>query len=174
MYMASRLHNRVAFGIAAVLALAAGIGLAIFDRTPADTTALLALSLPDASGQPQPMAQWRGKVLVVNFWATWCAPCREEMPDFVRAQNEYGAKGLQIVGIAVDNADKVQQFSKELGLNYPALIGGYGAMDLSREMGNSLVALPFTLVLDRQGKLAYTHLGPVKADKFRDVITKLL
>jgi thiol-disulfide isomerase/thioredoxin len=172
--MAPRLRNRIAFGITAVLALAAGIGLAIFDRTPADTTALLALSLPDASGQPQPMAQWRGKVLVVNFWATWCAPCREEMPDFVRAQKEYGAKGLQIVGIAVDNADKVQQFSKELGLNYPALIGGYGAMDLSREMGNNLVALPFTLVLDRQGKLAYTHLGPVKADKFRDVIIKLL
>lgn len=96
------------------------------------------------------------------------------MPDFVRAQNEYGAKGLQVVGIAVDNADKVQQFSQELRLNYPALIGGYGAMDLSRELGNTLVALPFTLVLDRQGKLAYTHLGPVKADQFRDVISKLL
>jgi thiol-disulfide isomerase/thioredoxin len=172
--MAPRLRNRVVFGIAAALALAAGIGWAVFDRTPADTNALLALSLPDPAGQLQPMAQWRGKVLVVNFWATWCAPCREEMPQFVRAQNEYGAKGLQIVGIAVDNADKVQQFAKELGLNYPALIGGYGAMDLSREMGNSLVALPFTLVLDRQGKLAYTHLGPVKADKFRDVIAQLL
>jgi thiol-disulfide isomerase/thioredoxin len=172
--MAPRLRNRVVFGIAAALALAAGIGLAVFDRTPADTTALLALSLPDPGGQLQPMAQWRGKVLVINFWATWCAPCREEMPDFVRAQNEYGAKGLQIVGIAVDNAGNVQQFAKELGLNYPALIGGYGAMDLSRQLGNSLVALPFTLVLDRQGRLAYTHLGPVKADQFRDVIAKLL
>jgi thiol-disulfide isomerase/thioredoxin len=172
--MAPQLRNRLAFGTAAVLALAAGIGLALFDRTPADTTALLALSLPDSAGHPQPLAQWHGKVLVVNFWATWCAPCREEMPDLVRAQNEYGAKGLQIVGIAVDNADKVQQFAKEIGLNYPALIGGYGAMDLSKDLGNSLVALPFTLILDRQGKVAYTHLGPVKPDKFRDVITKLL
>jgi peroxiredoxin len=68
----------------------------------------------------------------------------------------------------------VQQFAKEIGLNYPALIGGYGAMDLSKDLGNSLVALPFTLVLDRQGKVAYTHLGPVKPDKFRSVITKLL
>jgi thiol-disulfide isomerase/thioredoxin len=172
--MPPRLRNYLAFGIAAVLALAAGIGLAMYDRTPADTTALLALSLPDPTGKLQPMAQWHGKVLVVNFWATWCAPCREEMPDFVRAQQQYGGKGLQIVGIAADNADKVQQFAEEIKLNYPALIGGYGAMDLSKELGNSLVALPFTLILDRQGKVAYTHLGPVKADKFRDVITKLL
>jgi thiol-disulfide isomerase/thioredoxin len=172
--MAPRLRNRFILGTAAVVALAAGIGLALFDRTPADTSALWALSLPDSAGQPQPLAQWHGKVLVVNFWATWCVPCREEMPDLVRAQNEYGAKGLQIVGIAVDNADKVQQFGKELGLNYPALIGGYGAMDLSKDLGNSLVALPFTLILDRQGKVAYTHLGPVKPGKLRDVITKLL
>ncbi len=172
--MAPRLRKRLIVGTAAVLALAAGIGLALFDRTPADTTALLALSLPDPAGQPQSLAQWRGKVLVVNFWATWCAPCREEMPDLVLAQDEYGAKGLQIVGIAVDNVDKVQQFAKEIKLNYPALIGGYGAMDLSKDLGNSLVALPFTLILDRQGKVAYTHLGPVKPDKFRDVITKLL
>lgn len=172
--MAPSLRNRLMLGIAAVVALGAGIGLAVYDRNPVDTTALLALALPDPTGRPQPMAQWRGKVLVVNFWATWCAPCREEMPDLVRAQEEYGAKGLQIVGIAVDNADKVQQFAKEIGLNYPALIGGYGAMDLSRDLGNSLVALPFTLVLDRQGKVAYTHLGPVKSDKFRDVVSKLL
>ncbi len=172
--MALSLRTRVVFGVAATLALAAGIGFALFDRAPADATALLALSLPDAGGQSQPLAQWRGKVLVVNFWATWCAPCREEMPEFVRAQEQYGPKGLQVVGIAVDNADKVQQFAKELGLNYPALIGGYGAMDLSKELGNELVALPFTLVLDRQGKVAYTHLGPVTPDKFRGVISKLL
>jgi thiol-disulfide isomerase/thioredoxin len=172
--MAPPLRNRVAIAAAAILALAAGIGLALFDRAPADTTALLALSLPDPTGRPQPLSQWHGKVLVVNFWATWCAPCREEMPDLVRAQKEYGAKGLQIIGIAADNADKVQEFAKEIGLNYPALIGGYAAIDLSKDLGNSLVALPFTLILDRQGKVAYTHLGPLKPDKLRDVITKLL
>jgi len=161
-------------GSAAVLALAGGVALAVWDRAPRDASALFSLSLPDTSGQQQSLSQWRGKVVVVNFWATWCAPCREEMPDFVRAQQQYGGKGLQIVGIAADNADKVQQFAEEIKLNYPALIGGYGAMDLSKELGNSLVALPFTLILDRQGKVAYTHLGPVKADKFRDVITKLL
>ncbi len=168
------LRGRIVFGVAAALAVAAGIGLAVFDRAPVDATELLALTLPDAAGQPQPMSQWRGKVLVVNFWATWCGPCREEMPEFVRAQKEYGGKGLQVVGIAVDNADKVRQFSKELGLNYPALIGGYPAMDLSKGLGNELLALPFTLVVDRRGKVAYTHLGSVKPDQFRGVVTKLL
>lgn len=169
------MRNRIIFGIAALLALGAGILLATYDRgAPADSTALMALTLPDGAGRPQAMSQWQGKVVVVNFWATWCVPCRKEMPDFIRAQNAYGAKGLQIVGIAVDNADKVQQFAKELDLNYPALIGGYEAMDLSRTLGNKLVALPFTLILDRQGKVAYTHLGPVEPDQFRNVITKLL
>jgi len=172
--MAPQLRSRVSIGAAALLALGAGIGLALFDRAPADASALLALTLPDPSGRPQPLSQWQGKVLVVNFWATWCGPCREEMPDLVRAQKEYGAKGLQIVGIAADDADKVQQFAKEIELNYPALIGGYAAIDLSKDLGNSLVALPFTLVVDRHGKVAYTHLGPVKPDKLRDVITKLL
>jgi thiol-disulfide isomerase/thioredoxin len=172
--MAPQLRSRVSIGAAALLALGAGIGLALFDRAPADASALLALTLPDPSGRPQPLSQWQGKVLVVNFWATWCGPCREEMPDLVRAQKEYGAKGLQIVGIAADDADKVQQFAKEIELNYPALIGGYAAIDLSKDLGNSLVALPFTLVVDRKGKVAYTHLGPVKPDKLRDVIIQLL
>ena len=76
--------------------------------------------MPDVEGREQALGQWQGKVLVVNFWATWCAPCREEMPEFVRAQAELGGKGLQFVGIAVDQADKVRQFAQEIGINYPA------------------------------------------------------
>ena len=174
MNVPNKLWSRAAFALVAALALAAGIGFALYDRTPPDASKLLGLTLPDAAGQPQAVAQWQGKVVAVNFWATWCGPCREEMPGFVRVQAEYGPKGLQIVGIAIDNADKVQQFSKELGLNYPALIGGYSAMDLSKDLGNSLLALPFTVVLDRQGKVAYTHLGPVKPDRFRRIVAKLL
>jgi peroxiredoxin len=161
-------------GSAAVLALAGGVALAVWDRAPRDASALFSLSLPDTSGQQQSLSQWRGKVVVVNFWATWCAPCREEMPEFVRAQREFGPRGLQFVGIAVDEPDKVAQFAKELELNYPALIGGYGAIELSKTLGNQLSALPFTIVIDRTGAVARTQLGPFKSDKLRSTIDNLL
>jgi thiol-disulfide isomerase/thioredoxin len=80
--------------------------------------------------------------MVVNFWATWCVPCREEMPEFVKAQSELGDRGVHFVGIAIDQPDKVDAFATELHLNYPALIGGFGAIELSKVMGNRLGALP--------------------------------
>ena len=156
------------------LALVAGASLAIWHSAPRDATALMSISLPDTTGQQQSLAQWRGKVVIVNFWATWCEPCREEMPDFVRAQREFGPRGLQFVGIAVDQADKVARFAKELDLNYPALIGGYGAVELSRALGNHLSALPFTIVIDRDGGVADTQLGPFKAGQLRSTISNLL
>jgi len=172
--VALRLRNALLLGIAGVLALAAGFGLALWDRESADPSALLALSLPDLDGTPQSLMQWRGKVMVVNFWATWCGPCREEMPEFVRAQREFGPKGLQFVGIAVDQRDKVAQFAKEFDLNYPALIGGYEAMDVAKPLGNRLAALPFTVVLDRQGRIVHTQLGPLKPGVLRSIVSDLL
>jgi peroxiredoxin len=161
-------------GVAAVLALVGGVSLAVWDQSPRDATALLSVSLPDTSGQQQSLAQWRGKVVVVNFWATWCAPCREEMPEFMKIQREFGPRGLQFVGIAVDQPEKVGQFAKELDLNYPALIGGYGAVELSKTLGNQLSALPFTIVIARNGKVARTQLGPFDPTKLRSTIDSLL
>src|SRR5437867_6123922 len=130
--MTTRLRRLIILAAAGAIALGLGIGVAVWDRHPADAAALFALSLPDAQGTRQSLNQWRGKVLVVNFWATWCDPCREEMPQFIQAQRELGPRGLQFVGIAVDQPDKVLQFAEELGLNYPALIGGYDAIELSK------------------------------------------
>jgi thiol-disulfide isomerase/thioredoxin len=174
MIVPPRARNALLLGVAGLLALVAGIGLALWDREPADASRLLALSLPDLNDKPQALTQWRGKVMVVNFWATWCGPCREEMPEFVRAQREFGDKGLQFVGIAVDQRDKVAQFAKDLNLNYPALIGGYEAMDVAKPLGNRFAGLPFTVVLDRQGHVAYTQLGPLQAAKLRSIVSGLL
>jgi thiol-disulfide isomerase/thioredoxin len=167
-------RNRWIAATAAVIALAAGVALAIWDRTPPSAAALLALSLPDTKGVKQPLSQWRGKVIVVNFWATWCEPCREEMPEFIREQKELGPRGLQFVGIAVDQPDKVDRFANELQLNYPALIGGYDAVELSAGMGNRLAALPFTIIIDRQGRVVQTYLGPVKKQQFLATVRELL
>ena len=166
-----------------VAALAAGLYVGGLGRTdapksaPADSavaTSLLGLALPDADGKEQRIDQWRGKVIVVNFWATWCAPCREEMPEFVRAQKEFGPRGLQFVGIAVDQAEKVRQFETEIGLNYPSLIGGFGAMELSKALGNSVMALPFSVVVDRQGSVVHTQLGILKPAKLDAIVKQLL
>jgi peroxiredoxin len=165
--------------LVAALALAAGlyVGGDAADSTDLrghDAATLFGVSLPDARGHEQPLAQWKGKVLVVNFWATWCVPCREEMPEFVRAQREFGDRGLQFVGIAVDQPDKVEAFAAELQLNYPALIGGFGAIELSKTLGNRLGALPFTIVVDRSGHVALTHLGPLKEGHLRSILAQLL
>lgn len=171
----------LALAAAGLLALAAGIyfGGNTWDRTSDDARGkdagvLFGVALPDATGQEQSLGQWKGKVVVVNFWATWCTPCRDEMPEFVKVQRELGGRGLQFVGIAIDQPDKVQEFSAEIGLNYPALIGGYGAMELSKALGNRLGALPFTVVVDRSGRVVHTQLGPLREPSLRAIINQLL
>ena len=171
--MTHRMRQLVIPAIVALVAVALGVSIAIWDR-PSDAGALLALSLPDTQGAQQPLRQWQGKVLIVNFWATWCEPCREEMPEFVRAQRELGPKGVQFVGIAVDQRDKVVRFAKELDLNYPALIGGYDAVDVTKVLGNPLAVLPFTVIVSRDGHVAHTQLGPLKPDQLRSIIANLL
>jgi peroxiredoxin len=171
----------VAFAVAGLLALGAGIYFGrdtseslTSDMRGRDAAPLLGISLPDTKGQEQPLAQWKGKVVVVNFWATWCVPCREEMPEFVRAQQELGGRGVQFVGIAIDQPDKIDAFAAELHLNYPALVGGYGAIELSKALGNRLGALPFTVIVDRAGRVAHTQLGVLKEANLRSILVQLL
>ena len=162
----------------AIGALLAGIFFAGGFRTGAPAAAaaagLLGTTLPDMDGREQRVDQWKGKVLIVNFWATWCEPCREEMPQFVKMQRELGGRGVQFVGIAVDQPDKIRKFAAELGLNYPSLVGGYGALELSKTLGNKIMALPFTVILDRDGEIAHAQLGVWKSGKLEAIIDQLL
>jgi thiol-disulfide isomerase/thioredoxin len=131
------------------------------ETTPtADAPArLLALTLPDLDNRPQPLAQWKGKVLVVNFWATWCPPCKEEMPEFSRISSKYSGKGVQFAGISIDTAEKVAVFQQETPVAYPMLISNLDALDLSSDLGNRAKALPFTVVLRRDGSVEKVKLG---------------
>ncbi|MCK5665029.1 MAG: TlpA family protein disulfide reductase, partial [Thiotrichaceae bacterium] len=88
-------------------------------------------SLPDLKGQQQPFSQWNDKVVLLNFWATWCPPCRREMPDFIEVYKQYKDKDFIVVGVGIDDNDKIAQFVKKLGVNYPILVGGRTAMQVS-------------------------------------------
>lgn len=115
--------------------------------------------LADLNGKTQSLGQWRGKILVVNYWATWCQPCREEMPGFSHLQAKYRDQGVQFVGISIDTADKIIEFQRTTPVGYPLLIGDIAVMENSAKLGNVRQALPFTAVFDRHGRLVATKLG---------------
>ena len=128
---------------------------------------LMQTRLPDIHDQQRSLSDWKGKVLLVNFWATWCPPCVAEMPELVALQNEMSAKNLQIIGIGIDSASNIRQFSEKLQITYPLLIAGMQGTELSRELGNQAGGLPFTVLLDSQGKVRHTYLGKLNMEKVR-------
>lgn len=135
---------------------------------------IFAANFPDLNGKAQAFSQWRGRVVVLNFWATWCPPCRTEIPDFVKVQEKFAARGLTIVGLAIDDKDKVQAFADEMAINYPILIGDTRAMDLAKAAGNRLGGLPYTVILDRQGKIVAGEIGGLTAAKLEALVQPLL
>jgi len=168
----------VFFALTAGLALTAGFWMNPSHRGGApdsrNVAQLMAASLPDMDGKSQALAQWRGKVMVVNFWATWCLPCLEEIPEFVRMQDRLGNRGLQFVGIAVDDVAKVREFADKYHMNYPILIGQMDAIEFTRLAGNERGGLPFTIIMDRKGRLIGTELGGLNEQELTAIIQPVL
>ena len=160
-----------AAGIAAAGAGAVAGALALQSRSGAAD--LLAARYPDLSGQERRLLDWRGRVLLCNFWATWCAPCREEVPLLVAAKNQWAAKGFEIVGIGIDSADKIREFSKTYRINYPVLIADATALGLVRKLGNRGGGLPYNVVLDATGIVVQRHLGALTKEDIRRVLESL-
>lgn len=131
-------------------------------------------SLPDLKGQLHSISEWDGKIVVINFWATWCPPCIEEMPVFIKLQERYGPQGLQIVGIGIDRQDAIQHFVRRLGINYPVLIGEQDAILLAEKFGNMQGGLPFTVVIDQKGKVTRRYLGEIVENSLEAEIVSLL
>ncbi|MFQ6024134.1 MAG: redoxin family protein [Acidiferrobacterales bacterium] len=130
--------------------------------------------LPDLEGKTQSLKAWPGKLLLVNFWATWCAPCREEIPLLIELQKRYETHGLQVVGVAIDDRDAVAQFGNEMGINYPILIGQEKAMTLMSDYGNRIGSLPFSVLINREGRIAARKLGIYKRPELEGLIRPLL
>jgi thiol-disulfide isomerase/thioredoxin len=160
----------VALGAAAI----GGVAGALVLQSQSGTAALLSRPFADLSGRSRRLVEWQGKALLCNFWATWCAPCREEIPLLAFAQQQYATKNLQVVGIAIDNAANVADFFKTAEAGYPILLADASAIELMRRLGNRSGGLPFSVALDRHGRLAGRKLGAYAGTELAATIAGLL
>ena len=161
-------------GVGAAAAVAGAVAGALALQSRSGAAELLSASFPDLSGRPVRLSEWQGRPLVCNFWASWCEPCREELPLLDAAQRQHAAIGLQIVGIAADNAVNIREFVKTVKISYPILIAGVAGVDLMRRLGNRAGVLPFTVAADAAGRLRQRKLGAYSAVELETELARLL
>lgn len=125
------------------------------------------LTLPDLEGHLQHLSAWRGQRVLLNFWATWCQPCRREMPALNAAQARYGPAGVQIIGIALDKPARVHAFLAHTPVSYPVWLGAQAAHNPADAFGDSLGVLPFSVLIDRRGHVEATYYGPLQPSQLR-------
>lgn len=164
-------RRRLLYAGVGLAALVAGGGTAWWKFRPHDIGGgggvagdLWRLSFDTPAGAPLTMAAFKGKPLLINFWATWCPPCVEELPLLDRFYRENSSKGWQVVGLAVDQLGPVRTFLQKMPLGFPVGLAGLSGTDLGKSLGNLTGALPFTAVFDAQGSLANRKMGKVSPD----------
>lgn len=116
-------------------------------------------TLPDRQGNARRLSDWRGRVVLINFWATWCAPCREEMPMLERVYQQLRERGFTVVGVAIDELDAIDAFVDEIGVTFPVLVASSANLRLTQQFGNTLGALPYSVLVDPEGTIAYLKTG---------------
>lgn len=167
------MRGRARHAIVLAIALAAGIAAffvsrALLEPGPAAPPELKPAVIPevrpdvtlaDREGKPRALSEWDGKPLVINFWATWCAPCRREIPMLNALARDTAAEGIEVIGIAIDFREEVLKFLDSTPIAYTVLIGEQDGMDAARAFGMASIGLPFTAFTDRQGRIATIHVG---------------
>lgn len=139
-------------------------------------TTTIDFSLSDIDGNMRQLSDWHGKGRLVNFWATWCAPCRREIPLLKQTQADHAADNIQVIGIAVDFLEEVQAYNEEAQFNYPILVGQEDAMAAAEASGIDFIGLPFTMIIAPSGELLNTHIGEIvesHIEKILDVFDAL-
>lgn len=138
------------------------------------TQALFAATFPDENGKAQALKQWQGKTVVLNFWATWCPPCREEMPELSALNTEYQSKNVVVVGIAIDEVGLIKEFTNETKISYPLLSAENEGMDLAASLGNNMGVLPYTVIIKADGTVEKTYFGKISKPLLEEALAKLL
>jgi thiol-disulfide isomerase/thioredoxin len=159
----------------AAVALAGGATAGyLYFSAPDTVQAPTGVRLPDLEGRTRSLDDWAGQVRVVNFWAPWCPPCRREVPELIALQAQYADQGLVVLGITVDTAANARDFAVTSGINYPLLIADDIGIALARSFGNTVDGLPFTAVLDRDGRITHTHAGEISRAEAEASVKALL
>ncbi len=164
-----------------ILIILLGFGLHYFfqdshlvDGGKQATQALFAASFPDEKGQPQNLKQYAGKIVVLNFWASWCEPCREEMPELSKLHETYKDKNLVVLGVAIDDVAAISKFVKETKVSYPLFAADMQGMEIATNLGNNKDVLPYTVIIKADGSVAKTYFGRVTKPLLEETLTKLL
>lgn len=123
-------------------------------------------TLPGVDGRQHQLQEWAGKVVLLNFWASWCSPCQTEIRDLVAWQERYGARGLQIVGIGMDDESRLRNVHRSLGINYPLLFASKSAPGLAEAFGNRTGVVPYSVLISRAGAVVYSHAGVITSEIF--------
>ena len=163
----------------AALTLALALLVALPAAGAAESAALIArrpppFILPGLDGQQHELGEWRNKVVLLNFWASWCSPCQTEIRDLVAFQEQYGPRGLQVVGIGMDDEVKLRNVHRTLGINYPVMFTGSPGHPLMSRFGNRDGVVPYSVLISRQGDVVYTHTGLITAEMFNEQVIPLL
>lgn len=127
----------------------------------------------DVNGQLHNISEWDGKLIFLNFWATWCPPCLREIPDFIELQKTYGNQGFQVIGIAVDNTKAVADYVKESGMNYPTMLAEIDGIELAKRYGNDIGGLPYTVIINKNGEINSTITGELSKKTAEEILEEL-
>ena len=124
----------------------------------------------DLKGEMRNIKEWDGKVILLNFWATWCPPCLKEIPDFIELQKAYGNQDVQIIGIALDDEEAVKKYALETGMNYPTMVVETEGVTLAKRYGNHMGALPYTAIINRNGEISDTITGELSKKRAKALL----
>lgn len=160
---------------AAVIGAIIGITAILWlQKTPETITQRPEFTLPDLQGQALSISDWDGQVVVLNFWATWCTPCREEIPLLNELQQRFYDDGVRFVGVAIDDLEPIRGFLAQVPMNYPTVYGMTEALDVSAAYGNDRGTLPYTVIIDRQGNIIERFMGQIYAEDLVPVLEKAI